>query len=172
MNFTFTRRPVKQLYLKYTVMFAFLAVCIFGTYLLTGHTFILSKDALNQHLPLMANYRAALIHFFHHPGQFQYWSWKMGLGTDTFQVYSYYTIGDVFAYLALLFPAAKMTLAYQVITVIRLYCVGLAFVYFAQHFRFRDNVILAGAATYMVNAFLLYACIAQPFFTTPFILFP
>lgn len=172
MNFTFTRRSVKQLYLKYTVMFVFLAVCIFGTYLLTGHTFILSKDALNQHLPLMANYRAALIHFFHHPGQFQYWSWKMGLGTDTFQVYSYYTIGDVFAYLALLFPAAKMTLAYQVITVIRLYCVGLAFVYFAQHFRFRDNVILAGAATYMVNAFLLYACIAQPFFTTPFILFP
>ena len=61
MNFTFTRRPVKQLYLKYTVMFAFLAACIFGTYLLTGHTFILSKDALNQHLPLMANYRAVSV---------------------------------------------------------------------------------------------------------------
>lgn len=96
----------------------------------------------------------------------------MGLGTDTFQVYSYYTIGDVFAYLALLFPAAKITLAYQVIGIIRMFCVGLAFVYFAQHFKFRDNVILAGATTYMVNAFLLYACVAQPFFTTPFILFP
>ena len=173
MDFTFTKhRPLKRLYLKYTIVFIFLAACIFGTYLLTGHTFILSKDALNQHLPLMANYREALIHFFHHPGQINYWSWKMGLGTDTFQVYSYYTIGDVFAYLALLFPAAKMTLAYQVISMIRLYCVGLSFVYFAQHFKFRDNVIIAGATTYMVNAFLLYAAIAQPFFTTPFILFP
>ena len=173
MNFSFeNKRPLKMLYLKYTLVFIFLAACIFGTYLVTGHTFILSKDALNQHVPLLANYRQALINFFHHPGHFSFWSWQMGLGTDTFQVYSYYTIGDVFAYLALLFPAAKITLAYQVIGIIRMYCVGLAFVYFAQHFKFRDNVILAGAITYMVNAFLLYACIAQPFFTTPFILFP
>lgn len=96
----------------------------------------------------------------------------MGLGSDTFQVYSYYTIGDVFSYLALLFPAAKITLAYQVINVIRMYCVGLTFVYFAQHFKFRNSVILMGATTYLVNSFLLYACIAQPFFTTPFIIFP
>ncbi|MDO4929482.1 MAG: YfhO family protein, partial [Corynebacterium sp.] len=160
------------LYLTYTLIFAFLAACIFGTYWLTGQTFIWSKDALNQHLPLMANYRNALLQWFKHPGQVSYWSWKMGLGHDTFSVYSYYTIGDVFAYLALLFPAAKMTLAYQVITMIRLYCVGLSFVYFAQHFRFRDHVIMAGTVTYMVNAYLLYAAVAQPFFTTPFILFP
>lgn len=173
MDFTFThRRSLKRLYFEYTIVFLFIAACIFGTYWLTGHTFILSKDALNQHLPLMAKYREAVLHFLHHPGQFSYWSWQMGLGTDTFQVYSYYAIGDVFSYLALLFPAAKMTLAYQVISIIRLYCVGLAFTYFGQHFRFSNNVILAGAVTYMVNAFLLYACVAQPFFTTPFILFP
>ncbi|MCQ4966055.1 YfhO family protein, partial [Bifidobacterium pseudocatenulatum] len=61
----------------------------------------------------------------------------MGLGTDTIQVFSYYTIGDVFAYLALLFPAAKLTLAYQVITVVRTYFVGLTFCWFAGHFSFR-----------------------------------
>lgn len=172
MDFSFSKRSVKKLYLEYTCLFVFLATCIFGTYLITGHTFILSKDALNQHLPLLAKYREALIYFFHHPGHFNFWSWQMGLGTDTFQVYSYYTIGDVFAYLALLFPAAKITLAYQVINIIRMYCVGLAFVYFAQHFNFRNSVILMGTTTYMVNAFLLYACVAQPFFTTPFIIFP
>lgn len=173
MDLSFDRRHgLRKLYLEYTLMFIFLAACIFGTYLLTGHTFILSKDALNQHLPLMVKYRQALINFCHHPGQFTFWSWQMGLGTDTFQVYSYYTIGDVFAYLALLFPAAKMTMAYQLIGILRMYCVGLAFVYFAQHFRFRNQVILIGAVTYTVNAFLLYAAVAQPFFTTPFILFP
>lgn len=173
MDFSFTRRRgLRKLYLEYTVMFIFLAACIFGTYLVTGHTFILSKDALNQHLPLLVKYRAALIEFLHHPGHLTFWSWQMGLGTDTFSVYSYYTIGDVFAYLALLFPAAKMTLAYQVIGMIRMYCVGLAFVYFAQHFNFRNQVILIGTVAYTVNAFLLYAAVAQPFFTTPFILFP
>lgn len=171
MDFSFKKRPVKRLYGEYTILFIFLALCIFGTYLVTGHTFILSKDALNQHLPLLAKYREALISFFHHP-RLNFWSWQMGLGSDTFQVYSYYTIGDVFSYLALLFPAAKITLAYQVINVIRMYCVGLAFVYFAQHFKFRNSVILMGATTYLVNSFLLYACIAQPFFTTPFIIFP
>ncbi|WP_288659153.1 YfhO family protein [uncultured Limosilactobacillus sp.] len=173
MDFSFTRRSgLRKLYLEYTVMFVFLAACIFGTYLVTGHTFILSKDALNQHLPLLVKYRAALIEFLHHPGRLTFWSWQMGLGTDTFSVYSYYTIGDVFAYLALLFPAAKMTLAYQVIGMVRMYCVGLAFVYFAQHFNLRNQVILIGTVAYTVNAFLLYAAIAQPFFTTPFILFP
>lgn len=173
MEFSFTRRHgLRKLYLEYTVMFIFLAACIFGTYLVTGHTFILSKDALNQHLPLLVKYRAALIEFLHHPSRLTFWSWQMGLGTDTFQVYSYYTIGDVFAYLALLFPAAKMTMAYQVIAMVRMYCVGLAFVYFAQHFNFRNHVILIGTVAYTVNAFLLYAAVAQPFFTTPFILFP
>ena len=171
MDFSFKKRPVKRLYSEYTILFIFLALCIFGTYLVTGHTFILSKDALNQHLPLLAKYREALISFVHHP-RLNFWSWQMGLGSDTFQVYSYYTIGDVFSYLALLFPAAKITLAYQVINIIRMYCVGLAFVYFAQHFKFRNSVILMGATTYLVNSFLLYACIAQPFFTAPFIIFP
>ena len=173
MEFSFIRRRgLRKLYLEYTVIFIFLAACIFGTYLVTGHTFILSKDALNQHLPLLVKYRAALIEFLHHPSRLTFWSWQMGLGTDTFQVYSYYTIGDVFAYLALLFPAAKMTMAYQVIAMVRMYCVGLAFVYFAQHFNFRNHVILIGTVAYTVNAFLLYAAVAQPFFTTPFIIFP
>lgn len=173
MDFTFEKRPVKKLYLKYTLLFIIIAACTFGSYLIFGHTFILNRDALNQHLPLLANYRQALIAFLRHPfHSHQVWSWQMGLGTDTFQVYSYYTLGDVFAYLSLLFPARKLTLAYQLILILRMYCVGLAFVYFAQHFRFRDNVILGGTVAYMVNAFLLYACVAQPFFTTPFILFP
>ncbi|MBD7894456.1 YfhO family protein [Limosilactobacillus sp. Sa3CUN2] len=172
MEFSFKKRSVKKLYLEYTVLFLFLALCIFGTYLITGHSFIWSKDALNQHLPLLAKYREAVINFFHHPGRLNFWSWQFGLGSDTFQVFSYYNIGDIFSYLALLFPAHKITRAYQFISIVRMYCVGLSFVYFAQHFKFRNTTILAGATAYLVNSFLLYACVAQPFFTTPFILFP
>ena len=173
MDFSFKKRNVKRLYLNYSLLFIVVAACIFGSYLIFGHTFILNRDALNQHLPLMIKYRAAVLEFLKHPFHaHNVWSWQMGLGTDTFQVYSYYTLGDVFSYLALLFPASKMTRAYQLILILRMYCVGLAFVYFAQHFKFRDNVILGGTVAYMVNAFLLYACVAQPFFTTPFILFP
>ena len=173
MDFSFKKRNVKRLYLNYSLLFIVIAACIFGSYLIFGHTFILNRDALNQHLTLMVKYRAAVLEFLKHPFHaHEVWSWQMGLGTDTFQVYSYYTLGDVFSYLALLFPVSKMTRAYQIILILRMYCVGLSFVYFAQHFKLRDNVILGGTVAYMVNAFLLYACVAQPFFTTPFILFP
>lgn len=172
MEFSFKKRPVAKVYLEYTVLFLFLALCIFGTYLVTGHSIIWSKDALNQHLPLLAKYREALITFLHHPGKLNFWSWQFGLGSDTFQVFSYYNIGDIFSYLALLFPASKITRAYQFISIVRMYCVGLSFVYFAQHFKFRNLTILAGTTAYLVNSFLLYACVAQPFFSTPFILFP
>lgn len=172
MDFSFKKRPVAKLYLEYTVLFLFLALCIFGTYLVTGHSIIWSKDALNQHLPLLAKYREAIINFIHHPGRINFWSWQFGLGSDTFQVFSYYNIGDIFSYLAIFFPARKITQAYQFISVIRMYCVGLSFVYFSQHFKFKNITILAGTTAYLVNSFLLYACVAQPFFTTPFILFP
>ncbi|MEK1342673.1 YfhO family protein [Limosilactobacillus fermentum] len=173
MDFSFRRRPLGTLYLKYTLMFGLIALAMFGGYVVTGHTLIWNTDALNQHLPLMAKYREIVLNWLHHPfSSHQAWSWQMGIGTDTFQVYSYYTIGDVFAYLALLFPAAKITLAYQVIIVLRMYCVGLAFIYFAQHFDFSDRVILAGTAVYMVNSYLLYVAVAQPMFTTTFMLFP
>ena len=99
MEFSFKKRSVKKLYLEYTVLFLFLALCIFGTYLITGHSIIWSKDALNQHLPLLAKYREAIINFIHHPGHINFWSWQFGLGSDTFQVFSYYNIGDIFSYL-------------------------------------------------------------------------
>lgn len=174
MNFDLTKRPINwRLYGQYTVLFILVASCLFGPMLLTGHTLIWNTDAYNQHLPLLANFRQTVLNWLTKPGHpWPNWNFQWGLGTDTFQVYSYYTLGDVFAYLALLFPAAKITLAYQVIVIVRMYCVGLAFVWFAQHLVQRPLTIMAGTMTYLVNAYLIYASVAQPFFTTPFILFP
>lgn len=106
------------------------AVFVYGTYFLTGHELIWHLDGANQHLPLMQQYRQILKDFLTDPTKpFEQWSWHMGLGTDTFSVYSYYLIGDVFAYLTLLFPAGKMVFAYQFLIILRLYCAGLSFVF-------------------------------------------
>ena len=173
MEFSFAQSKQRRVYLLYSLVFILIAACMYGTYLVTGNSLIWNKDPLNQHVPLLIEYRKAVLHFLTHPlGPHQWWSWRMGLGSDTFAIFSYYTIGDVFAYLALLFPAGKMVLAYQVMVVLRLYCAGLAFVWFARHFKLADWVIVAGAVVYLVNSYLLYASLAQPFFTTTFILFP
>lgn len=174
MQFTFEKKQRRRLYLSFTLIFLICAVFVYGTYFLTGHELIWHLDGANQHLPLMQKYRQILKDFLTDPTKpFEQWSWHMGLGTDTFSVYSYYLIGDVFAYLTLLFPAGKMVFAYQFLIILRLYCAGLSFVFFVSHFKdLKDHAILCGSLVYLFNAYLLYSNVAQPFFTLPFIIFP
>ena len=173
MYFSTKHKQIKNLYRDYTLVFIVAALCMFGTYLLTGHSLIWRLDGANQHLPLLQNFRITMENLLtgkiHSLPQ---WSFQMGLGTDNFSVYSYYLLGDVFAYLTLLFPVAKVVTVYQFLIILRLYCAGLSFVFFASHFKFSKNVINAGSLVYLFNAFLLYSAEAQPFFTTPFIIFP
>jgi uncharacterized membrane protein YfhO len=148
MEFTFARKKDRRTYLHYTVLFLVLAACMFGPYLISGHSLIWNTDAANQHLPLLVKYREYVLSFLRHLSQGPAeWSWTMGLGSDLFSVFSYYTIGDVFAYLALLISNEPPGLCLPADHVLRLYCVGLAFVYFARHFDFKDGIILIGSGS-------------------------
>lgn len=173
MNFSFEKKKLKHLYSTYTLAFLIVAFFVYGTYLITGHSLIWHLDGANQHLPLLEQYRELLVNFIKDPSHnMTTWAWNFGLGSDTFQVYSYYDIGDIFSYLVLLFPRSQVALAYQLTIILRLYCAGLSFCYFAKHFSFARLTIVSGAMVYLFNAFLLYSNVAQPFFTTPFIIFP
>lgn len=173
LHFSAKHHQIKHLYRDYTIIFLLVSICMFGTYLLTGHSLIWRLDGANQHLPLLENFRQGLGNLLSGKiTSLPQWSYQMGLGGDNFSVYSYYLIGDIFAYLTLLFPATKVVVVYQWLIVLRLYCAGLSFVFLASHFKFTKSVINTGALVYLFNAFLLYSAEAQPFFTTPFIIFP
>lgn len=173
MPIVFKKEKNLKLYLNYSLIFCFVAIFVYGTYFLTGHALIWRLDGAQQHLPLLQAFRKFLVFRWQHPfSPIQQWSWKMGLGNDLYQIFAYYTIGDIFNYLVLLFPATKIVLAYQILIVLRLYCAGLAFCFFADHFDLKQPAILAGTLVYLFNAFLLYSNVAQPFFTLPFIIFP
>lgn len=173
MQFSFEKKRNSSLYLKYTLIFSFVSLFVYGTYLLTGHSLIWRLDGAQQHLPLLQEYQQLLHSFLHNPFQkLPQWSWSLGAGGDIFQIYSYYVLGDIFSYLTLLFPTSKIVFVYQFLIVIRLYCAGAAFCFFASHFKFAQPVIITGSLIYIFNAFLLYSNVAQPFFTIPFIIFP
>ncbi|MCP9316043.1 YfhO family protein [Liquorilactobacillus nagelii] len=169
----FKKEKNLKLYIYYSLIFCLAAVFVYGTYFLTGHSLIWRLDGAQQHLPLLQTYRKFLIYRFQHPfSPLQQWTWKMGLGSDLYQIFAYYTISDIFNYLILLFPANKIVAAYQFLIILRLYCAGLAFCFFANHFKLHRPAILGGTLVYIFNAFLLYSNVAQPFFTLPFIIFP
>ncbi|MBO3282460.1 YfhO family protein, partial [Intestinimonas butyriciproducens] len=72
---------------------------------------------------LLEQYRELVLNFFKDPSQgITQWAWNFGLGSDAFQVYSYYNIGDIFTYIALLFPKSQLALAFQLTIILRLYC--------------------------------------------------
>ena len=52
MDFSFRRRPLGTLYLKYTLMFGLIALAMFGGYVVTGHTLIWNTAVSYTHLTL------------------------------------------------------------------------------------------------------------------------
>lgn len=174
MQFSFEKQKRRHLYLGYSLLFLIAALFVYGTYYITGHALIWHLDGANQHLPLLQHYQKVLKAFLSHPFKpLEQWSWHLGLGGDTFSVYSYYLIGDVFTYLVLFFKQSQLVWAYQLLIMMRLYFAGIAFIYFARHFnQLSTKAIWCGTLVYLFNAYLLYSNVAQPFFTLPFIIFP
>ncbi|CAM2872894.1 YfhO family protein [Dellaglioa algida] len=172
-KFHFDLKKSKMMYLYYLIIFAILAGLIFGTYKISGYSLIQSHDPAEQHLPILENYRQLLGNFITHPFQpLKMWSWNLGIGADQFQTFAYYVIGDVFAYITLLFPSSAVVTVYQFTLVLRLFCVGLSFIFFARHFKLSTSAILTGTFIYQFTSFSLYSSVMQPFFLTPFIIFP
>lgn len=173
MNIKFNHRSFKPIWWRYTVVYLLLVIAYFGVFFVTNRSLIWRLDDTLQHVQVLQTFHHDVWQWLRHPlSSPQLWSWKLGLGGDSFAVYSYYCLGDIFSYFSLLFPAKLVPLAFQITILLRLYCVGLAFAYFAKHFAFSDRVIVAGSAFYLGGNYVFYAMLAQPFFLTPLMQFP
>ena len=174
MEFSFDRQSHKFGYLKYTAAFLIVALFVYGTYLVTGHSLIWRLDGANQHLPLLIEFRKCLLNFIHHPSLAPspagrgIWDLAAMLSKLMLTIY----LVTFLHTLSCFFQQVKLFFAYQFLIVLRLYCAGLAFCWCAFHLKLKDSSVVIGALVYLFNAFLLYSNVAQPFFTLPFIIFP
>lgn len=167
-----TRRKSFQFrtYLIYSI--AFLLVCL-ATYTipwLAGKTLIWNVDGIAQHFPIMAQFQRMLQGTAHQA--MSGWSWNLGAGADQLTTFAFYIIGDPFSYLIALFPAAKLELGFQVLILLRLYCVGLSFLAWANERDFSTHSKLIGTLIYTFSGYNFYVSMHHPFFLIPMILFP
>lgn len=89
-----------------------------------------------------------------------------------FGQYSYYVLGDPFAYVSLLFPIQWLETIYSALVIVRMYCAGLAFIFYCKYHK-KDSVnTLIGTISYTFCGFILYAGIRHPYFTNAVILLP
>ena len=110
-----------KVYLIYTALFGIIFFLIYYIFFKTGKSFIWYEDGAKQHFAILYNFNYIIRNIF--TNGIETFSWNLGLGLDLISQYSYYILGDPFAYLSLLFPMEKLELAYNILIVVRMNCI-------------------------------------------------
>lgn len=164
-------KMAKHPFLTYSLLFTLISLILFSVFYFSGQTFIWQNDGYHQHFAFFVEYLDILREFFQ-TGDFRIWDWTIGLGADTISSYGYYVIGDPFVYLGLLFRPGLEELAFNLIMLVRIYCVGLSFLFFSKSLNFNKKGAIIGAVTYTFSHFVVYNIARHPFFIHPMIFFP
>lgn len=163
-----------NIYINYILCFFVIGILVFAVVPLSKSTLIWNSDGITQHYPALLYWRKLLrgLVFQHH--FFPQWDWNIGLGSDTFQVFSYYVMGDIFTYPAILFTQSHMAAYYSVMTVLRLFLAGITFIFAAKRLmpHAKSISILIASFVYVFSGYSAYVTFAHPFFLNPLIILP
>lgn len=163
-----------QTFLLYTALFSFISIIIFAVFFKTKKVLIFADgDAFQQHFLIFNNYIKLLKEgSFNIFDKYSTFSWNIGLGSDILGQYSYYIVGDLFAYIGLLFPMKNIDIAYSIAIIFRIYFTGISFLYFCKYKNIEMKKSCIGAIVYAFSSWVLYASVIHPYFTNAAILFP
>ncbi len=163
----------KKVYCIYAICFIFITLVVFGIFFISNHSFIWQSDGLKQHYIILKNFYETIKKLFLNPfSGMGLFSWNMGLGLDVIGQYSYYILGDPFAYISLLFPEDSLEIAYNFLVLLRMFFIGISFIVYGRYHKHKDKSVLLGAIIYTFSSFSLYAGIRHPYFLNAMILFP
>ena len=157
-------------YMKYTILFCIICFIVFFAFIKYNRSFVWQGDGIKQHFAILYDFNQMIRNMFQNG--IPMISWNMGLGLDVIGQYSYYVIGDPFAYISLLFPMEHLETAYNVLVLLRMYCVGLTFIAYCKYTKKESINILLGSIIYVFCGFILYAGIRHPYFTNAAIFLP
>ena len=169
---------IKDIAAKFTLLFALCSLVIWLPYILQGKTFVWNVDGISQHIPALIFYRHWLgdivrSFFAGHP-DIPMWSFNLGEGSDVINTLHYYCIGDPLCLIVALFPASLMGYCYTLLSVIRMYLAGIAFIFFARQVRPCASVtaFCCAGLMYSLSNWALYCAARHSFFLNPLILLP
>ncbi|GEK91419.1 YfhO family protein [Alkalibacterium kapii] len=158
-------------YLVYTGLFLVMTGLIYSYFIYTQTSFIWENDGFTQHYQLFLDY-ITKIRTWVSEGTVTLWDWHIGLGADVLYSYGYYVIGDPFVYLGLLFPSHLMELGYHLLILLRIWAIGISFLFFLGSQRISHHAGLAAAIAYAFTHFVIFNVTRHPFFLLPLIWYP
>ena len=146
--------------------------------MIQGKTFVWNVDGISQHIPALTFFRNWLLEIlgsiFRGNPDIPMWSYSLGEGSDIIDTLHYYCIGDPLCLLVLLFPAKAMGACYTVLSVIRMYLAGIAFIFFAREIKPKASAsaFLSGGLVYSLSNWAMYCAVRHSFFLNPLIFLP
>lgn len=157
--------------LAYTAFFTLIVAFIIYIFVKNNKSFIWGEDGLNQHIITLSYFRELLINFFK-TGDFSTFTWNIGNGFNMYGNFAYYIFGDIFSYFSVLVPSKYIEYFYSVMVVVRMYFIGISFIYFCNYKKMNRSASTIGALMYTFCTFALYATVRHPYFSNAMILFP
>lgn len=169
----FKKSNIAKTYGIYTVLFVLCVIAIYYPFYKYNKSFIWQTDGFGQHFAILYNFNETIRNLIHNFGQgLNTFSWNIGIGSDIIGEFSYYIIGDPFAYISLLFPMDKLEFAYNFLIALRLYSVGIAFLTYCKYHKNKAFNSIVGALIYTFCGFTLYAGVRHPFFLNAVLMLP
>ena len=155
-----------NIYIAYTILFTIIGGLAFYSFIKLGKTFIWNQDGFTQHYIILYDFNKMI------KNGFSFFSWNMGLGLDVIGQYSYYILGDPFAYISLLFPLKYLKYTYSALVILRMYLVGISFIVYCKYNKKEELGTLIGAIIYTFCGYIFYAAVRHPYFTNAAIILP
>lgn len=167
------RKITKRTFALYTGLFLVMIIGIYSYFIVLQKSFIWEGDGYSQHYLIFKDYLSSIRSFLAQPSAgFQFWDWSIGMGSDLFAAYGYYVLGDPFVYLGLLFPVSMTELAFHVLVLLRVYCIGAAFLTYCRRMNVSSSGALVGTMMYTFTFYVILNVTRHPFFLMPMIFFP
>ena len=159
------KRCAKHVWLiRYTIMFAALAVAFIACFALFGKHMVGVRDGVHQHFTALCYVRDAIRDLIAGNG-FKMVDLQLGQGLDTIGTLAYYGLFDPINWIAALFSVETMEICYGALILARLYLIGLFFMMYLRKINLRDAwaVSIAGVV-YVGCGFFWKAVPRHPFF--------
>ena len=114
---------------KYSIAYGIVMLIIILLFYAYNKSFVwvnVSYDGLDQHLVNLQLLKNFLL------GNHNCFFWNVGYGMDLFANFTYYIFGDFPSFISVLFSDSKLDIAYELIVMIRVYLVGIAFLIYTK----------------------------------------
>ncbi len=167
------KKITKQTFALFTGLFLIMILGIYSYFVVVQKSFIWEGDGFSQHYLIFKDYLTSIKDYFADPSVgLPFWDWTNGMGADLLSAYGYYVIGDPFVYLGLLFPASMTELAFHILIILRLYFIGIAFLFYCREMQVGSSGALAGSMMYTFTFYVILNVTRHPFFLMPMLFFP